>query len=66
MPIVSFETNDTLIFKKKHPCSSSEFKVLRVGADIKILCKGCGREMMLPREKIEKMIKSVIHCDKEI
>ena len=60
MPIISFSVGDILVMKKKHPCSSDAFKVMRVGSDIKIVCEGCGRDLMLPREKIEKMIKKVL------
>ena len=48
--------------KKSHPCDKKAviFTVLRVGADIKIKCDNCGREVMLPRLKVEKMIKKFI------
>lgn len=59
MPIITINVGDKLTLKKKHPCSSDVFKVLRVGSDIKIVCDGCGRDLMLPREKLEKMIKKV-------
>ena len=51
---------DTKKKKKKHPCGASSFEVLRVGMDFKIRCTGCGREVMLPRAKIEKNIKKVV------
>ena len=60
MPILSFKVGDKLLMRKKHPCSSDVFTVTRVGSDVKIVCTGCGRDLMLPREKIEKMIKKVI------
>ena len=56
---------DTLLMKKPHPCSGSEFEVLRVGMDFKIRCKKCGREVMVPRSKIEKNIKKIIREEKE-
>jgi len=48
--------------KKNHPCSkkAAVFTVLRVGADIKIKCDTCGREVMFPRLKIEKMVKKIL------
>jgi len=52
---------DTIQTKKPHPCGASTFTVLRVGMDFRIRCTGCGREVMLPRAKIEKNIKKVIH-----
>ena len=54
------KVGDTLQVKKQHPCGSKEFLVLRVGMDFKIRCCGCGREVMLPRQKIEKNIKKII------
>ena len=53
--------NDTLVMKKPHPCGGNEFTVLRTGMDIKIHCVKCGREVMLPRRKVEKNIKKIIH-----
>ena len=54
---------DTILTRKKHPCGASSFEVLRVGMDFKIRCTGCGREVMLPRAKIEKNIKKVVRPD---
>ncbi|MBO5409804.1 MAG: DUF951 domain-containing protein [Clostridia bacterium] len=51
---------DTLIMKKKHPCGDNRFNVLRIGADFRIKCAGCGREVMLERVKVEKNIKKII------
>lgn len=51
---------DILKMKKKHPCGSFEFLVLRIGMDFKIRCTGCGHEVMLPRLKCEKNIKKII------
>lgn len=53
--------NDILVMKKKHPCGSNEFLVLRSGMDFKLRCKGCEHEVMLPRSKAEKHIKKIIH-----
>ncbi len=52
-----FTVGSLLTLKKKHPCGESRFRVLRVGSDVRIVCTGCGRDLTLPREKFEKMIK---------
>ena len=56
---------DILEMKKPHPCSPKSvcFRVLRVGSDIRIVCEACGRDLTIPRIKIEKSIKRVIHED---
>ncbi len=50
---------DVLEMKKPHPCGEQRFAVLRVGMDFRMRCLGCGREMMLPRLKVEKNIKVI-------
>lgn len=60
MIIKKFEIGDILEMKKVHPCGSNRMKVLRVGSDIRILCVGCGRDVTVPREKLEKNIRKVI------
>ncbi|MCL2815073.1 MAG: DUF951 domain-containing protein [Oscillospiraceae bacterium] len=59
---MELSAGDRVETKKNHPCGkkSNRFTILRTGADIKIKCDGCGRELMLPRLKMEKMIKNVI------
>lgn len=57
---------DVIRVKKPHPCGSVLFDVLRVGMDFKIKCQGCGREVMLPRAKIEKNIKRIIRNGQEL
>ena len=56
---------DTLQLKKKHPCGSSEWKVLRIGADFRLECMGCRHRIMLPRPQLEKNVKKVLTSLKE-
>jgi hypothetical protein len=57
--IPRIELDDILEMKKPHPCSSKQMRVLRVGSDIRLLCLGCGRDITLPRTKLEKMIRKI-------
>ena len=50
---------DILVMKKSHPCGSNRMVVLRSGMDFKLRCTGCGREFMVPRNKIERRIKQI-------
>lgn len=56
---MNIQVGDILTMKKPHPCGGKEFEVLRIGADFKIRCTTCAREVMLPRTKVEKNIKSI-------
>ena len=54
-----FELGDIVRMKKQHPCGSYNWEVVRMGADIKIKCQGCGRLVMLPRSQFEKRMARV-------
>ncbi len=60
MNIPKLAVGDTVKLKKQHPCGCDEFKILRVGSDIRIVCIGCGRDMTMDRLKLEKAIKKII------
>ena len=60
------QVGDVIQVKKNHPCVANRFDVLRVGMDFKIRCQGCGREVMLPRVKIERNIKKVFRSGAEV
>lgn len=63
---MDLKLNDIINMKKKHPCGkegSECFEILRVGMDVRVKCVGCGRQMLLSREKVEKNIKKITHKD---
>ena len=56
---MNLRVGDTLRMKKTHPCGSVEWTVLRIGADLKLRCLGCGREVMGSRSKFERNIRQI-------
>lgn len=62
-----YNLGDILELKKEHPCASRSklWKVVRLGADIKIVCQGCGNIIMLTRFDLNKRIKKVVSKEKE-
>jgi hypothetical protein len=57
--ILKIKAGDVLELKKPHPCGAKQFKVLRVGSDVRIVCTNCGRDMTLDRIKLEKAVKQI-------
>ena len=45
--------------KKKHPCGSFEWEVLRTGADFRLKCTGCGHQIMIARRLVEKNLREI-------
>jgi len=52
--------DDVIRMRKSHPCGSTEWKVVRLGADIGIVCQGCGRRVMLSRRKLARRAKLIL------
>ena len=61
-----YKLGSKVIMKKPHPCSGSEFLVLRSGMDFKLKCTTCGHEFMVKRAKIEKNIKKITRQQENI
>ena len=49
-----YEVGDVVKLKKPHPCGSYEWEILRIGADFRLKCMGCGHQVMMVRTLVEK------------
>ncbi len=56
---MEIQVGDILTMKKPHPCGSREWEVLRIGADFKLRCRGCGHEVMGARSKFETNVRQI-------
>ena len=61
---MQYEVGDIVRLKKKHPCGSFEWEILRVGADFRLKCVGCGHHVMMERKLVEKNTKSLRKSEK--
>ena len=57
--VYKYEVGDVVRLKKQHPCGSSEWEILRVGADFRLKCTGCGHQIMIARKLVEKNTKEL-------
>ena len=57
--LYTFKVGEVLNLKKQHPCGGWRWEVQRVGADITLKCLTCGHLLVMPRQKLEKALKSV-------
>ena len=55
----TYEVGDIVKLKKKHPCGSYEWEILRVGGDFRLKCMGCEHMIMTPRSMVEKNTKDL-------
>lgn len=57
---VPFYIDDVVRLRKPHPCGGFEWTVVRLGADIGLVCTTCGRRVLLPRRELERRLKSFV------
>ncbi len=58
--LITISLGDIYELKKKHPCGCKNFEVVRIGADCKIKCLGCGHIILIDRVELKKRIKTLI------
>lgn len=54
-----YELGDIVTLKKKHPCGSNQWEILRTGADFRLKCLGCSRQVMVARKLVEKNTRNL-------
>ncbi len=58
--VIEIRLGDVVRLRKKHPCGSYEWQVVRLGADIGIRCLGCNRKVLMPRSIFQRRIKAFV------
>ena len=56
----SWVVGERVRLRKPHPCGATDWRITRVGADIRITCEGCGRRVMLPRDEFNRWVKTAL------
>ena len=58
--LMEIKLGDIVRLKKKHPCGSYEWQVVRVGADVGIRCLKCQHRILLERSIFARRAKEFI------
>jgi len=59
-PITPVSLGDVVKLKRAHPCGANEWEVVRVGMDIGLKCRGCGRKVMLVRSEFDRRFRGFL------
>jgi hypothetical protein len=54
---------DIIRLRKLHPCGGDEWQVVRLGADIGLECRRCGRRTILARRELARRLKTILPRD---
>ncbi len=59
MPM-EINVGDVVKLKKQHPCGGYDWEILRIGADFRLKCNTCNRQVWLPRKEVERRTKEIV------
>ena len=54
MAVLDLRIGDRLRLRKSHPCGSRDWEVVRLGADIGLVCMGCRHRILMDRLDVER------------
>lgn len=58
--VLDLRVGDTLELRRRHPCGGTEWGVDRVGADIGLRCRTCGRRVLMDRATLRRRLKTLV------
>ena len=59
-PVLELHLGDVVRLRKAHPCGGAEWRIVRLGADIGIVCRRCGRRVLLERRQLERRLEAFV------
>jgi hypothetical protein len=72
MMLPEINIGDTVEMRKPHPCGGTRWEVVRLGADIGLICQTCQHRVLLSRRDLKRRMKrwlaketEVVHVDHE-
>ena len=51
---------DVVLMRKAHPCGGLEWEIVRVGADIGLVCLTCKRRILVPRRQFARQVRRFV------
>jgi hypothetical protein len=57
-PVLELQLDERVELRKPHPCGSRAWRVVRLGADIGLVCDGCGHRVLMERAQLEQRLRS--------
>jgi len=63
--VTQYQVGWVVRLKKKHPCGGFDWNVVRIGADIGLVCENCERRVLMPRSTLNKRLRAVVSSDEQ-
>jgi hypothetical protein len=63
---IDLRIGDLVGLRRQHPCGSRNWRVVRLGADIGLVCAGCGHRILMDRLDVERRFVSHLERGPEV
>lgn len=59
IPLAPVKVGDVVRLKKPHPCGANSWEITRLGMDVGLVCRGCGRKVRLLRAEFDRRFRGL-------
>jgi hypothetical protein len=59
-PVLALLLGDIVRLQRRHPCGGDTWLIDRLGADIGLRCRQCGRHVLIDRRRVEQRLVEFI------
>ncbi|MCL6547428.1 MAG: DUF951 domain-containing protein [Alicyclobacillus sp.] len=57
---LSYGLGDVVQLKKPHACGANEWRVIRLGMDIRVKCARCEHSVLIPRARFDRLVRKIV------
>ncbi|MBX5435792.1 MAG: DUF951 domain-containing protein [Alicyclobacillaceae bacterium] len=61
----TYHLGDIVRLKKPHACGGNEWRIIRLGMDIRVKCRRCEHSVLIPRTRFDRLLRAVLECQHE-
>lgn len=61
--LMKYKIGDLVTLKKGHPCGENKWRIERLGAELKLTCLGCDRQIWMKRIDFDKRVRKIQKSD---
>lgn len=63
---IEYQLNDVVQLKKPHACGANEWRIIRLGMDIRVKCEKCSHSVLIPRVKFNRLVRKKLSSAKDM
>jgi hypothetical protein len=66
MDLLDLRMGDVIRMRRAHPCGGTDWEIVRIGADVGLRCRTCGRRILMERRTLRRRAKAFVERGEEL